>query len=65
MDEEEYTYPVYYASGGGLVKEETSGKYVFVEAPPHIPSLTEGDEMPEKWGVTPANSLARIAINSF
>ena len=53
----EYRYSVWGTQGGGLVRE-VNGTYIFVEKP-DCPSLDVGDEMPEEWGVIPANNHAR------
>ncbi len=55
--EREYKYPVWGTQGGGLVRE-AGGTYIFVEKP-NCPGLDVGDEMPEEWGIIPANGLAR------
>lgn len=55
--EREFRYPVYGTQGGGLVRE-VSGKFIFVEKP-DCPGLDVGDEMPEEWGIVPANHHAR------
>ncbi|MBI2482011.1 MAG: hypothetical protein HYV76_00320 [Candidatus Vogelbacteria bacterium] len=52
-----YKYPVWGTQGGGLVRE-VNGTYIFVEKP-DCPGLNVGDEMPEEWGIFPANSCAR------
>ena len=48
-----YDYPVYGTQGGGLVRS-VGQTYIFVEKP-DCPGLDVGDEMPEEWGVIPAN----------
>ena len=53
----EYDYPVWATQGGGLVRE-VGEKYIFVERP-NCPGLDVGDEIPEEWGVIPANERAR------
>lgn len=52
-----YKYPVWGTQGGGLVRE-VNGTYIFIEKP-DCPGLDIGDEMPEEWGIIPANWLAR------
>ncbi len=52
-----FKFPVWGTQGGGLVRA-VSGKYIFVTEP-NCPGLTVGDEMPEEWGLAPANDLAR------
>lgn len=53
----EYGYPVWGTQGGGLVRE-VKGTYIFVEKP-DCPGLDVGDDMPEEWGIIPANARAR------
>jgi len=53
----EYDYPVWGTQGGGLVRE-VGKKYIFVTKPT-CPGFDVGDEMPEEWGIGPANKLAR------
>lgn len=53
----EYDYSVWSTQGGGLVRW-VNGTYIFVEKP-DCPGLDVGDEMPEEWGVIPANDSAR------
>ncbi len=57
----EYKYPVWGTQGGGLVRE-VNGTYIFVEKP-DCPELDVGDEMPEEWGIVPANHFARREMN--
>ncbi len=52
-----YDYPVYGTQGGGLVRS-VGQTYIFVEKP-DCPGLDVGDEMPEEWGIIPANEQAR------
>ncbi len=52
-----YDCPVYGTQGGGLVRY-VDGRYVFVEKP-DCEGLDVGDEMPQEWGVVPANEAAR------
>lgn len=54
---EKYGFPVWATQGGGLVRD-VRGTYIFVEQP-DCPGLNVGDEMPEEWGIIPANNLAR------
>jgi len=56
-----YDYPVWGTQGGGLARE-VDGTYVFVEAPPSIPSLEIGDEVPEEWDLIPANERAKMEV---
>ena len=51
-----YDFPVFGTQGGGLVRE-VNGKYIFVEKP-QCPGLDVGDEMPDEWGIAPANLAA-------
>jgi len=51
-------YAVWGTQGGGLVRE-VNGTYIFIEAPPTGMGLNIGDEMPDQWGVIPANEAAR------
>jgi len=55
--ERTYNYLVWGRQGGGLVWQ-VNGTYIFVEKP-DCPGLDVGDEMPEEWGVIPANTHAR------
>lgn len=48
-----YSYPVWGTDGGGLVCR-LDGTYVFVEEPASR-GFDVDDEMPEEWGLTPAN----------
>ncbi len=53
-----YDYPVWATQGGGLVRHESGNRYIFVKKP-DCQGLKVGDEMPEEWGVIPANDHAR------
>lgn len=53
----EKNYPIYATQGGGTVRK-MGGRFIFIEAPPNIPSLGIGDEMPSEWGITPINNAA-------
>ena len=55
---EKYPFPVYGTQGGGLVRE-IEGRMIFVEAPDGFPELPVGSDMPEMWGMAPANEAAR------
>lgn len=57
-----YRFPVWGTQGGGLVRE-VHGTYVFVKKP-DCPGLDVGDEMPEEWGVIPANAAARREVEA-
>lgn len=57
----EHNYPVWGTQGGGLVRE-VDGTYIFVTKP-NCPGLDVGDEMPEMWGIVPANARAREEID--
>ncbi|PIQ67349.1 hypothetical protein COY25_01345 [Candidatus Uhrbacteria bacterium CG_4_10_14_0_2_um_filter_41_7] len=61
--ERQYNYPVWGTQGGGLVRE-VNGTYIFVEKP-DCPGLDVGDEMPEMWGIIPANQQARADMDKF
>lgn len=52
----DYKFPVYATQGGGLVRQ-IYNKLIFVEKP-DCPGFTVGDEMPQEWGITPANQQA-------
>jgi len=54
----DYNFPVFGTQGGGLVRE-VNNTFIFVEPPPDFPNLTTGSEMPEEWGIVPANALAQ------
>jgi len=56
----EYKYPVWATQGGGLVRE-VNGTFIFVTKPDHH-DLGVGDEMPNEWGIEPANQLARETL---
>jgi hypothetical protein len=56
----DYKFPVWGTQGGGLVREVGRNRFIFVEAPPAGMGLTVGDEMPEQWGIIPANQLAIV-----
>ena len=53
----EYNFPVFTTQGGGLVRV-VRDTFIFVEKP-NCPGLDVGNEMPEEWGIQPANKLAR------
>ena len=57
-----YNYPVWGTQGGGLVRE-VNGTYIFVEKP-NCSGLDVGDEMPEEWGLIPANGHARQDVDN-
>lgn len=57
MNAEEYNFPVWGTQGGGLVRS-VGDKFIFVTKS-DCPGLDIGDEMPEEWGIIPANQLAR------
>lgn len=61
MATRDYDFPVWGTQGGGLVREVSPNRYIFVEAP-DCPGLGVGDYMPEMWGVEPANDLARGVV---
>ncbi len=61
MPEREYKFPVWGTQGGGLVRE-ANGMYIFLEKP-DCPGLDVGDEMPEEWGIVPANTHARNTLS--
>ncbi len=52
----DYNFPVYGTQGGGLARE-VNGTFIFVEKP-DVSGLDVGDEVPEMWGLIPANALA-------
>lgn len=54
----DYHFPVFGTQGGGLARE-VNGSYIFVEPPPDFPNMTVGSEVPEEWGLVPANQAAR------
>ena len=56
--ERKFNFPVWGTQGGGLVRE-VGNTYFFVTKP-DCPGLDVGDDMPEEWGVVPANELARL-----
>lgn len=58
----QYNYPVWGTQGGGLVRA-VNGTYIFVEKP-DCPGLDVGDEMPEMWGIIPANNHARAEMEA-
>jgi len=58
-----YSYPVWGTQGGGLVRE-VNGKHIFVEKP-DCPGLDVGDDMPEEWGLIPANRLAQREMDEM
>ncbi len=55
-----YDFLVWGTQGGGLVRE-VNGTFVFVEKP-DCPGLDVGDEMPEEWGIIPANEQAQAEM---
>lgn len=57
MMEREFKYPVWGTQGGGLVRQ-IGDKYIFITKP-DCPGLDVGDDMPEEWGVIPANWRAK------
>lgn len=59
----EYNFPVWGTQGGGLVREVSPNKFVFIEKP-NCPGLDVGDFMPEEWGIIPANSSARADMEN-
>ena len=63
IPEKAYSFPVWNTQGGGLVRE-INGTYIFVEAPPNGMGLGIGDELPEEWGLIPANKLASLEMDS-
>lgn len=58
--EKRYHFPVWATQGGGLVRE-IHGTFIFVTQP-DVRGLGIGDEMPEEWGIAPANKLAQQEI---
>jgi hypothetical protein len=54
----DFKYPVWGTQGGGLVREVGFNHYVFV-VKPDCPGLDVGDDMPQEWGIIPANAAAR------
>ena len=54
---EDYRYPVWGTQGGGLARE-VNGVFIFIKDP-GCPGLGVGDEVPQEWGLQPANQLAR------
>lgn len=61
LSEREYNFAVWGTQGGGLVRW-VNGAYIFVEKPDCL-GLDVGNEMPEEWGVIPANEHARQAMD--
>jgi hypothetical protein len=57
-EKRKHKFAVYGTQGGGLVRE-IDGKLIFIEKPCDGVGLDVGDEMPEEWGIIPANDLAR------
>ena len=53
-------FSVWGTQGGGLVRD-VNGSFIFVENP-DCPGFNVGDEMPEEWGVEPANELAEAEL---
>ena len=60
---QEYQFPVWGTQGGGIVREAGLGRYIFVEAPKDFPNLHEGDTMPEEWGISAGNNLAKDVMD--
>ena len=61
-----FPFPVWGTQGGGLVREAgTSGVYHFVQAPEPDMNLGVGDTMPREWGIAPANTAARVAMEEM
>ncbi len=60
MSIEDYNFPVFGAQGGGLARE-VNGIMIFI-TDPGCPGLTVGSKVPKKWGIVPANDLARQEI---
>ncbi len=58
-----YNYPVWATQGGGLARE-VGGKCIFIEEP-DCPGLDVGDEVPEEWGLAPANEMATEEMDRF
>ncbi len=52
-----FKYAVWYTQGGGLVRR-VGGQHIFVEKPHPSVGLDVGDDMPEEWGLAPANDIA-------
>lgn len=59
----EFNFPVWATQGGGLARE-CGGKYFFV-TDPGFPGLGIGDEVPEEWGLAPANEKACDEMDAF
>ncbi len=55
-------YPIFRTQGGGLVREVAPNHYIFVEKP-DCSGLDVGDDMPEQWGVHPANDAAMRVVD--
>jgi len=53
-----YPFPVWATQGGGLARE-VDGKLIFITNP-DCPGLDVGYDVPEEWGIEPANALARM-----
>ncbi|MBI4155793.1 MAG: hypothetical protein HY507_01000 [Candidatus Zambryskibacteria bacterium] len=62
MPEKTYNFPVFGTQGGGLVREVSPNKFIFVEKP-DCPGLDVGDFMPEEWDYQPANHAAREVLD--
>jgi hypothetical protein len=56
MMDKKRNYAVWATQGGGLVRE-TGGIFIFIEPPEW--GFQVGDEMPEEWGIAPANDAAQ------
>jgi hypothetical protein len=52
-----YKFAVWATQGGGLVRR-VGDHYFFVEKPHQCVGLDVGDDLPESWGLMPANRLA-------
>lgn len=63
MSERTYNFPVFGTQGGGLVREVSPNKFIFVEKP-NCPGLDVGDFMPDEWDYQPANRVAREQISN-
>lgn len=58
----EYPFPVFHTQGGGLARQD-GDRYIFVEAPEPGVRLGIGDEVPEEWGLAPANNAASYLMS--
>jgi hypothetical protein len=56
----QFSYPVFAAQGGGLVRE-VNGTFIFIEKP-DCPGLDVGDEMPTDWDYQPVNAAAKAQL---